>query len=156
MNETITKDLVQEVFNDTIYPELKEYIETNSIYSRNQLVNKNKPTTQPTFPIILVKLLPSTNVYGNLNYSEERFNFGIEIDINAQDKTVNDVKVSKRTICEELTSWIITYFKTNYRVIITSEPNAPTTDETVHRAVIRVSGVIDTKYGLDKLIIYPK
>jgi len=153
---TITTDLVQEVFNTKIYPELKEYVETNSIYE--PLVTKNKPTVSKRFPIIPIKLLPSQNEYGNLSYTQERFRFGIEIDVNTQDKTVNNQKVSKRIICEELTSLIINYFKTNYRVTISVEPNASITDETVHRAVIRVSGVIDTRYGyeLSKLVIYPR
>lgn len=153
---TITTDLVQEVFNTKIYRELKEYVENHSIYE--PLITKNKPTVSKKFPIIPIKLLPSQNEYGNLSYTQERFRFGIEIDVNTQDKTVNNQKVSKRIICEELTSLIINYFKTNYRVTINVEPNASITDETVHRAVIRVSGVIDTRYGyeLSKLVIYPR
>lgn len=151
---TITNDLVQNVFNNTIYPELEKYIETNSIYE--PLVVKNKPSVSKTFPIVPIKLLPSQNTYGNLSYTQERFSFGIEIDVNAQDKTVGDTKVSKRIICEEITSWIIKYFKENYRVTIYLDPNAPITDETVHRALIRISGVIDTRYGVDNLVIYPR
>ena len=151
---TIINDLVQEVFNTKIYPELKEYIETNSVYE--PLVVKSKPTVSKIFPIVPIKLLPSQNTYGNLSYTQERFSFGIEIDINAQDKTQNNNKISKRIICEEITSLIVEYFKTNYRVTININSNATTTDETVHRALIRVSGVLDTRYGIDKLVIYPR
>lgn len=151
---TITSDLVQEIFNKKIYPELKEYVEFNSIYE--PIVVKNKPSVSKIFPIVPIKLLPSQNIYGNLSYTQEKFSFGIEIDINAQDKTVSDTKVSKRMICEEITSWIIKYFKENYRVTTYIEPNATITDDTVHRALIRISGVIDTRYGIDKLVIYPR
>lgn len=154
MNETVTTDLVREVFNNTIYSGLKTYVETNSIYE--PLITKSKPSVSKVFPIIPVKLLPSTNEYGNLSYSEERFRFGIEINVNTQEKTVNGSKVAKRTICEELTSLIVKYFKENYRVTVLVTPNAPITDETVHRALIRVTGVIDTRYGLDNLVIYPR
>lgn len=152
--ETITTDLVQQVFNETIFPNLKTYVEENSIYS--PLITKSKPSVSKVFPIVPIKLLPSTNAYNNLSYGEETFNFGFEIDINAQDKTVNASKVSKRVICEEITSWFVKYLKEHYRVTLMIEPNATITDETVHRALIRVSGKLDTKYGLDKLVIYPR
>lgn len=151
---TVEKDLVQEVFNTKIYPELKEYVESNSIYE--PLIVKNKPSISKIFPIVPIKLLPNQNEYGNLSYTQERFRFGIEIDINAQDKTVENENISKRKICEEITSWILKYFKKNYRVTTYVDPNAVITDETVHRVLIRISGVIDTRYGIDKLVVYPK
>lgn len=151
---TITNDLVQQIFNNKIYPELKQYVETKSIYE--PIVVKNKPSVSKIFPIVPIKLLPSQSTYGNLSYTQERFSFGIEIDINAQDKTVDETKISKRIICEEITSWIIKYFKENYRVTTYIEPNATITDDTVHRALIRISGVIDTRYGIDKIVVYPR
>lgn len=147
-------DVVQEVFDNTIFPNLKAYLEEHSTYS--PLITLSKPSVSKVFPIVAVKLLPSTNIFGNLSYTEERYRFGIEIDINAQDKTVSGSKISKRIICKELTSLIIEYFKNNFRVTINIEPNAISTDETVHRALVRISGVIDTRYGMDKLMIYPR
>lgn len=151
---TIVKDLVQEVFNNKIYPELKSYIDNNSIYK--PLVVKSKPSVSKVFPIVPIKLLPSQNTYGNLSYTQENFSFGIEIDINAQDKTFDGNKVSKRLICEEITNWIVKYFKENYRVTIYIDSNATITDDNVHRALVRISGVLDTRYGIDNLVIYPR
>lgn len=152
----ITEDIVQKVFNETIYPNLKEYIENNSMYEL--LVTKTKPeiSGEIPFPIITIKLLPNTSTYNNLSYSDETFLFGIEIDINSKEKTVSGRKISKRTICEELTSLIVKFFKTNLKMTVYIEPNAVSTDSTIHRAIIRVTGKLDTKYGLDKLVIYPK
>lgn len=147
-------DIVQNVFNEKIYPELKEYIETNSLY--NPLVTKSKPTISKRFPIIPVKLLTYNNKYNNLSYGEETYRFGIEIDINCQDKQIDDKQVSRRTICEELIELTMQYFKNNYRVRIRVNPNAINTDERVHRAIIRITGIIDTKYGLDRLVVYPR
>lgn len=147
-------DIVQNVFNEKIYPELKEYIETNSLY--NPLVTKSKPTVSKRFPIIPVKLLTYNNKYNNLSYGEETYRFGIEIDINCQDKQIDDKQVSRRTICEELIELTMKYFKNNYRVRIRVNPNAINTDERVHRAIIRITGIIDTKYGLDRLVVYPR
>ena len=150
----MNEDLVQNVFNTKIYPELKDYIESNSLY--DPLVTKSKPTVSKRFPIIPVKLLTYNNKYNNLSYGEETYRFGIEIDINCQDKQIDDKQVSKRTICEELTELTIQYFKNNYRVRLRVNPNAINTDERVQRAIIRIMGIIDTKYGLDRLVIYPR
>ena len=150
----MNEDLVQNVFNTKIYPELKDYIESNSLY--DPLVTKSKPTVSKRFPIIPVKLLTYNNKYNNLSYGEETYRFGIEIDINCQDKQIDDKQVSKRTICEELTELTIQYFKNNYRVRIRVNPNAINTDERVQRSIIRIMGIIDTKYGLDRLVIYPR
>ena len=147
-------DIVQNVFNEKIYSELKEYIETNSLY--NPLVTKSKPTVSKRFPIIPVKLLTYNNKYNNLSYGEETYRFGIEIDINCQDKQIDDKQVSRRTICEELIELTMQYFINNYRVRIRVNPNAINTDERVHRAIIRITGIIDTKYGLDRLVVYPR
>ena len=147
-------DIVQSVFNEKIYPELKEYIETNSLY--NPLVTQSKPAVSKRFPIIPVKLLTYNNKYNNLSYGEETYRFGIEINVNCQNEQINDKQVLRRTICEELTELSIQYFKTNYRVRIRINPNAINTDERVHRAIIRITGIIDIKYGLNKLVIYPR
>lgn len=153
---TITNDIVNKVFYEKIFPELKEYLETNSVYQ--PLVTDYKPTSSNQFPIVPIKLLPSQNTYGNLSYSEETFSLGIEIDINSIDQTIGETLISKRKICEEITQWVIKYFKENYRVILYVEPNATTTDDSVYRTLIRVSGSISTVYGtdMDKLKIYPK
>lgn len=152
--ETITDDLVQKVFNQTIYPNLKEYVESNSKYA--PLITKSKPAINNRFPIVPIKLLPSTNTYNNLSYGDEIFSFGFEIDINTQNKNVDGVVVDKRTICEEITSLFIKYLKEHYRVTLYIEPNATITDENVQRALIRVSGFLDTRNGLNNLVIYPR
>lgn len=160
-------DLVEYVFNEKMYPELKEYLETNSTY--DPLVVKFKPSTSKVFPIVAVKLLPSTNTYGNLSYTQERFSFGIEIDINTQDKSIETSveenvgtqptysSIPRQTIASEIADWAIKYFKDNYRVSTYIDNNAVSTDINVHRTLIRISGVIDTRYGetLEKLVVYP-
>lgn len=145
--------IVENVFTDTIFPELKEYVETNSIY--NPVVTKKKPQESKVFPIVPVNLLPITNKYNNLIYGEETFTFGINIEIYAIDTTINSLKVSKRTICDEVTSKVVEYFK-KYHVTITTNMDAINTDSNVHRNVVTINGILDTKYGLDNLVIYPR
>ena len=144
--------IVENLFETVIYPQMKEYVEQNSIY--NPIVTM--PQESKIFPIVPTKLLPVTNQYNNLSYGEETYTFGIEIDAYAEDETINNKKVSKRTICNEITDVIVNYFKVNYRVTVKVELDAPNVDSNIHRNNIKITGKLDTKYGLDKLVIYPK
>ena len=65
--------ILQSVFNEKIYPELKEYIEANCLY--NPLVIKSKPVVSKKFSFIPVKLLTYSNKYNNLSYGEETYRF---------------------------------------------------------------------------------
>lgn len=132
---------------------MKKYVEEKSIY--NPLVTKAMPQQSKVFPIVPVKLLPVTNKYNNLSYGEETYTFGIDINVYSQDKTINSKKISKRTICNEVTKQVVNYFKTNYHVTIKTELDAINADSNVHRNIVRISGKLDTKYGLDNLVIYP-
>lgn len=146
--------LVEDIFNDTIYPNLKTYVETNSLYSPK--VTKKNPLDSKIFPIVPVKLLPIENTYNNLSYGEETYNFGIEINIYAQEKTVGTSKLSKKTICDEVTKKVIEYFKNNYHVSIKLEYDLPNIDSNIHRNYVRITGKLDTKYGSNNLVIYPR
>jgi hypothetical protein len=146
--------LVEEIFDIKFYPELKEYVEETNIYDAK--VVKVNPQDSKVFPIIPVKLLPKiTNKYNNLSYGEETYSFGIEIDIYAIDKTVDNKKISKKTICDNLTKLIVSYIKDNYHFTISVTHDAPNVDSSVHRNIIQLKGVLDTKYGNDNLVIYP-
>lgn len=144
--------IFEEVFDNTIYPNMKQYVEEKSIY--NSLIEK-KGTQKKHFPIVIVGLLPITNKYNDLSYGEETYTFGIDIDIFAVGQTMGGKIISKKTICNEVAKWVIDYFKTNFRVTIKNYPDAPNTDSNVHRNNIKITGKLDTKYGLDKLVIYP-
>lgn len=145
--------IVENIFESKIYPELKRYVEEKSIYSPT--VTKAMPQQSKVFPIVPIKLLPVTNKYNNLSYGEETYTFGIDINVYSQDKTINSKKTSKRTICNEVTKQVVNYFKTNYHVTIKTELDAINADSNVHRNIVRISGKLDTKYGLDNLVIYP-
>ena len=97
--------VVENIFENIIYPKLKQYVETKSIYS--PLVTKKKPQESKKFPIVPVKLLPVENEYNNLNYGEETYSFGIDIYI----YSIENGSDSKRTVCNEVTSKIVEFFK---------------------------------------------
>lgn len=161
--------VVEEVFEDIIYPNLKEYIENNNAYGAK--VTKAYPQDSKVFPIIPIKLLSITNHYNNLNYGEETYTFGIEMEVFAIDKTIevvedvpvgeNEVqetttykKVSRKTICDDLVKQIVEYIKENYHFTVKVIHDIPNEDTNVYRDLIRLSGTLDTKYT-DKLVIYP-
>ena len=145
--------IIEKLFETFIFPNMKKYVEEKSIY--NPLITKAMPQESKVFPIVPTKLLPVTNQYNSLNYGEETYTFGIDINVYAQDKTIDGKRVSKRTICNEVTEQIVAYYKTNYRVTIRIELDAINVDSNVHRNIVRITGKLDTKYGLDKLVIYP-
>lgn len=147
--------LVEEVFEMKFYPELKKYVEENDELYSSKVV-KNRPEDSKIFPIIPVKLLPRiTNKYNNLNYGEETYSFGIGIEIYATNMTIDGKRVSKKTICDNLTKLIVNYIKDNYHFTVHITHDAPNIDTNVHRNIIQLTGVLDTKYGNDNLVIYP-
>lgn len=141
--------IVENIFENKIFPELKKYVEEKSIYKPT--VTKAMPQQSKVFPIVPVKLLPVTNKYNNLSYGEETYTFGIEINV----YSMTSGKTSKRTICNEVTEQVVDYFKNNYHVTIKTELDALNADSNVHRNIIKITGTLDTKYGLDNLVIYP-
>ena len=141
--------IFKEVFDNKIFPEMKKEVEEKSIY--NPTVTKAMPQQSKVFPIVPTKLLPIERQYNNLSYGEETNTFGIEINVYAMAKG----NVSKRTICDEVTKCIIKYFEDNYHVKIKVDYDAINADSNVHRNIIKITGKLDTKYGLDNLVIYP-
>ena len=81
--------IVENIFENKIFPELKKYVEGKSIYKPT--VTKAMPQQSKVFPIVPVKLLPVTNKYNNLSYGEETYTFGIDINVYSQDKTIEIV-----------------------------------------------------------------
>ena len=158
--------VVEEVFEDIIYPQLKEYVENNNPY--NAKVTKAYPQTSKVFPIIPIKLLPITNQYNNLTYGEETYSFGMDIEVYAVDTTkeeevvgennettITNKKVSRKTVCDDLTKLIVEYLKAAYHLTIKVRHDVPNEDTNVYRNLIRITGTLDTKYGEDNLVIYP-
>lgn len=145
--------IIQDIFEKLIFPELKAYVEANSKYT--PLLTKKLPQESKVFPIVPVRLMPFENRFNNLSYSEETYDFTIDINIYSIDKTIDELKISKRTICNEITEKIVEYFRENLKVKIKVETDVPNIDTNVHRNNVRISGKLDTKYGENKLVIYP-
>lgn len=142
--------IVADIFEEIIYPSLKEYVESNSIYSPT--ITKKMPQNSDVFPIVPVRLPSFKNVPNDLDYIDKQYPFSINIEIYAIDKD----DISKRTICNEVTRWVENFFETKYHVTIRVELDAPNVDMNVHRNIVRILGTLDTKYGVNKPVIYPR
>lgn len=119
--------IVADLFEQTIFPQLKEFVESNS----NALVSKKKIDS---YPLVVVKLLPIQNQYSSLNYEEETYIFGIDIKIFSEE----DITL--------ITNKVIEYFKTNFRLTIRLELDV---SESIHQNNIKITGKMKDN------IVYP-
>ena len=145
--------LANKWFKEKIFPELKEYVETNSIYSPK--VVKVYTEQSKVFPIVTAMLVTETQRFGNLTYGENRYPFRIYINVYSNDKSINNTKVSKIAITDEISELVETYFNESCKISLSREDDIANIDGTIRRNLIKVEGVIDTKLGEDDLIIYP-
>ena len=144
---------VNELYKDKIYPELKEYIETNSIYS--PLVTKVYTEQSKVFPIITVQLVRERQIFNNLTWGEKTYPFRIDINVYSNDKTINNTKVSKIVITDEISGLVEDYFNNSCKVSISRQDDLANIDGNIRRNFIRVEGILDTKWGEEELTIYP-
>lgn len=145
--------IVNKLYKEKIFPELKEYIETNSIYS--PLVTKVYTEQSKVFPIVTVRLVREREIFNTLTWGEKTYPFRIDINVYSNDKTINNTKVSKIAITDEISGLVETYFNDSCKVSISREDDIANIDGTIRRNIIIVNGIVDTKLGEDDLIIYP-
>lgn len=145
--------IVNNLYKEKIFPELKSYVETNSIYS--PLVTKVYTEQSKVFPIVVVQLVREREIFTNLTYGERRYPFRIDINVYSNDKTIDNTKVSKIVITDEISRLIETYFNDSCKVSISRQDDIANIDGNIRRNFIRVEGILDTKLGEDDIIIYP-
>lgn len=145
--------LTQEIFEDELYPDLKEYLEQHSNYS--PILVKRYTGESKVFPIVTMLLYRTSRNYTTLTYGEKTYDFRLEIDVYAKDVVSEGAKVSKRIVGNEITKHIVDFFEEYYTVSIRVNYDTVNMDGEVYRNNVRISGVLDTKYGNDKLVTYP-
>lgn len=138
---------IQNIY-DTIYRELKDYLNQNSQYIPN--VYKKEPN-EKKFPVVIVKELSDDSIYTTLKYTDEIYYMDLEINIYA----IQYNEVASMTIANEITNLIERFFKDNYKVKIKVSRDVANIDNTVYRNIATVTFKIETKYK-DKLIISPR
>lgn len=145
--------LTQEILENELYPDLKEYLEQHSIYS--PVLVKRYTGESKVFPIVTMLLYRTSRDYTTLTYGEKTYDFRLEIDVYAKDIVNVGAKVSKRIVGNEITKHIVDFFEEYYTVSIRVNYDTVNMDGEVYRNNVRISGVLDTKYGNDKLVTYP-
>lgn len=133
---------------DTIYKELKAYLNKNSIYS--PYVYK-KESNNKKFPVVIVKEIIDESIYTTLKYTDEIYYMDLEINVYA----IQNNNVSNMTIANEITNLIEKFFKETYKVKIKISKDVANLDTSVYRNIVTISFKIETKYK-DKLIISPR
>ena len=144
---------INDLYKEKIYPELKEYIVNNSIY--NPVVTKVYTEQSKVFPIVTVELSSARQKFNNLTWGEKTYPFRIDINVYSNDKTTNNAKVSKIAITDEISDLVETYFNNNYKVSISRQDDIANIDGSIRRNLIRIDGILDTKWGEEGLTIYP-
>lgn len=132
---------------DEIYEALKEYLEAHSIYQPT--VKKDIPE-EKIFPLVIVKLLPYTDDYTTLKYTDKTYDYGLEINIYAMQQG----NIAKQSITNEISNHVETFFNTVYRMNVKVSKNVLNEDTSVARDIVQATCILDTKYK-DKLMIYP-
>ena len=144
---------VNDLYKEKIYPELKEYILSHSLYS--PVVTKVYTEQSKVFPIVTVQLVRERQVFNNLTWGELTYPFRIDINVYANDKTINNTKVSKIVITDEISGIIEDYFNNSCKVSIYRQDDLANIDGNIRRNFIRVEGILDTKWGDNDITIYP-
>lgn len=145
--------LTQEILENELYPDLKEYLEEHSNYS--PILVKRYTGESKVFPLVTMLLYRTSRDYTTLTYGEKTYDFRLEIDVYAKDIVNEGAKVSKRIVGNEITKHIVDFFEEYYTVSIRVNYDTVNMDGEVYRNNVRISGVLDTKYGNDKLVTYP-
>ena len=146
--------ITQEIFENELYPDLKTYLEEHSLYAPTLV--KRYTGESKVFPLVTMLLYRTSRNYTTLTYGEKTYDFRIEIDVYANDLVKNKEKISKRIIGNEITKHIVDFFENYYTVSIRVSYDTVNMDGDVYRNNIRISGVLDTKYGGGNYITYPQ
>lgn len=146
--------LTQEIFNEDFFPDLNEYLEEHSSYSPKLI--KRYTSVSKVFPLVTVVLYRSERNYTTLTYGEKTYDFRIEIDVFAKDIVQGENKISKRIVGDEITKHIVDFIETYYTTSIRVNYDTDNMDGEVYRNNVRVSGVLDTKYGDNNYVVYPQ
>ena len=118
----------------------KQYIKQKSIYSPE--VFKNAPTESDIFPLVIIPKCKIILDEETLKYTERKYEIKFDIEIYATDKSMNNKKVSRNTIIQELEKLVYDVFEEHYGLLGKEPQIKPNTDTNVARETIRFTGKI--------------
>lgn len=125
---------------ENIFQYAKKYINEESIYSPE--VFKNAPTESDIFPLVIIPKCRTILDEETLKYGERRYEVIFEIEIYATDKSINNKKVSRTTIIQELEKLVYETFEEHYGLLGGEPKITPNADTNVARETISFTGKI--------------
>ena len=125
------------IYND-IFQYAKEYITTNSTY--DPYVLKATPEESKVFPLVIITQVNDYLRDETLKKTEKQNVISYEIEIFAQDTTVN-----RQTIVEELVTLVNDVFENDIGLRRTQATPIPNIDLSVERFLMEYEGVFDEK-----------
>lgn len=125
---------------ENIFQYAKQYIKQKSIYSPQ--VFKNAPTESDIFPLVIIPECKIILDEETLKYGERRYEIVFNIEIYSTDKSINNKKVSKTTIIQELEKLVYEVFEEHYGLLGKEPEIRPNADTNVAREEIRFTGKI--------------
>ena len=125
---------------ENIFQYTKQYIKQKSIYSPE--VFKNAPTESDIFPLVIIPECKIILDEETLKYGERRYEIIFEIEIYATDKSINNKKVSRTTIIQELEKLVYETFEEHYGLLGGEPKITPNADTNVARETISFTGKI--------------
>lgn len=118
----------------------KQYIKQKSIYSPE--VFKNAPTESDIFPLVIIPKCKIILDEETLKYTERKYEIKFDIEIYATDKSMNNKKVSRNTIIQELEKLVYDVFEEHYGLLGKEPQIKPNADTNVARETISFTGKI--------------
>lgn len=125
---------------ENMFQYAKQYIKQKSIYSPE--VFKNAPTESDIFPLVIIPKCRTILDEETLKYGERRYEVIFEIEIYATDKSINNKKVSRTTIIQELEKLVYETFEEHYGLLGGEPKITPNADTNVARETISFTGKI--------------
>lgn len=125
---------------ENMFQYAKQYIKQKSIYSPE--VFKNAPTESNIFPLVIIPQCKIILDEETLKYGERKYEVIFEIEIYVTDKSINNKKVSRTTIIQELEKLIYETFEEHYGLLGGEPTITPNADTNVARETIRFTGKI--------------
>ena len=118
----------------------KKYIKQKSIYSPE--VFKNAPTESDIFPLVIIPECKIILDDETLKYGETRYQVIFEIELYSTDKTIENKKVSRTTIIQELEKLVYDVFEEHYKLLGREPQIVPNADTNIARETIKFTGKI--------------
>lgn len=125
---------------DNIFQYAKQYIKQKSIYSPQ--VFKNAPTESNIFPLVIIPECKIVLDDETLKYGETKYQIIFEIEIYSTDKSIENKKVSRTTIIQELEKLVYNVFEEHYKLLGAEPKPTPNADTNIARETIRFTGKI--------------